>query len=197
MNNEEMNEDMDMDEEMDSSESDINAVLTAPVQGPRKRGRKKGVKVGPRPVVWDCAAIIDGELVHERFSAPEGSGFDMLEKFNADDAGKAFMEIYGVEPESVHGPYFDRKGSQTTTSVKKRETVSMATPNLTMKRESAVYKGWKGVAYGIEGRDDVVYFMFGEEVNPNPDKKKNPPTAKTVFKTALEFTEQVHINMHN
>lgn len=191
----EENEDMDMDfeeeDEDDSSESDTKAAAVEPA-GPRKRGRKKGVKVGPRPTVWSCSSIVDGECVLEDFQAPEGSSFDELEKFSADDARKTFADTYDVDVDSVlvKGPYHAKKSGQYAASVKKRETVSITLPNLTMKRESAVYKGWKGMAYAIEGRDDVVYFMFGEEANPSPDKKKNPPTAKTVFRTAVEFTEQ-------
>jgi len=190
------NEDMDFEEETDSSESDINAITAAPTPGPRKRGRKKGVKVGPRPAMWDCAGIVDGELVHEQFSAPKGSSFEELESFSKEDASRAFADEYGVEPDSVHGPYYEKKGGQTATASKKRETVSITMPTLTMKRENAIYKGWKGVAYAIEGRDDVVYFMFGEEVNPSPDKKKSPPTAKTVFRTALEFPEQAQASQN-
>jgi hypothetical protein len=167
--------------------------VVATESSPRKRGRKKGVKVGPRPTTWACAAIVDDKCIQEEFQAPEGSSFEELESFSADDAREAFADLYNVDFEdiSVKGPYHNKKGGQYFNSSKKRETVSIALPNLTMQRKSATYKGWKGMAYTIEGRDDVVYFMFGEEINPNLDKKKALPTAKTVFKTAIEFNETI------
>jgi hypothetical protein len=184
-------DEMDFEDEEDTSESETKESAAEPTPGPRKRGRKKGVKVGPRPTVWTCGALVDGECVMEDYRAPEGSSFDELENFSSDDARKAFADDYNVEIEDVgvKGPYHAKKGGQGNAAARKRETVSISLPKLTTKRESAIYKGWTGMAYAIEGRDDVVYFMFGEEVNPSPDKKKNTPTAKTVFKTALEFTQ--------
>lgn len=186
----EEHDDVNFEDEEISSESETKAGTAEATTGPRKRGRKKGVKVGPRPTVWTCGAIVNDECVMEDFRAPEGASFDELENFSSEDARNAFADEYDVDIEDVlvKGPYHAKKGGQYV-SAKKRETISISLPKLTNKRESAVYKGWKGMAYAIEGRDDVAYFMFGDEVNPSPDKKKNTPTAKIVFKTALEFTE--------
>jgi hypothetical protein len=178
---------VDFEEENEVADEAITASTTEQVNTPRKRGRPKGTVVGPRAVVWVCAGIVNGECVQERFSA-SSEDIDQLDKFSSDDASEAFLDMYDVEPISVLGPFFDKKGTKNIT-VKKRDTVSIALPKLTSKREKAIYKGWQGIAYDIEGRDDVKYFMFGNEINPNSDKKKNPPTAKTVFSNALKFIE--------
>lgn len=181
--NDETNEENEIEAEA-SAEPTVE--VAAPVKRPR--GRPKGVKVGPRPVAWSCAANVDGEVIHVRLSAPEGSTEDQIAGFSAEDAAEMFENQYGVEP-SVLGPFYDQKGGQSKETPRKRESVSIALPNLTMKREAAIYKGWRGVAYGIEGREDVVYFMFGQEVNPDLNKKKATPTAKPILRTALSFEQ--------
>jgi hypothetical protein len=187
-----MNSIKDTDEDFDTEDSGSDSVsdsVEEAAPAPRKRGRPLGVKVGPRAVVWLCAGVVDGDLCHERFSAPDGSDFDKLNTFSSEDAKAAFMEMYGEEPESILGPFYDKKGIKTATSVKKRETVALTAPKLTTKRENAIYRGWKGIAYAIEGRDDVVYFMYDREVIQNADKKKTAPAAKVIFRAALEFQE--------
>lgn len=173
-------------EDMTEMPAEPVAENVTPVKRPR--GRPKGVKVGPRPVVWDCAAIVDDTLVHVRLSAPDGSTEEQRGSFSADQAKALFNDTYGIMPESVHGPYYDQKGGQINAAPRKRETVSIPLPTLTMQRENAIFRGWRGVALGIEGREDVVYFMFGEEINPSADKKRVPPPARPVLRTALQFS---------
>lgn len=188
------NEIEDINEETNEVEIETTTETAQPVKRPR--GRPKGVKVGPRPVAWACAAIVDGEQVHVRLSAPEGSTEEQIAGFSAEDASEIFENQYGVEP-SVLGPFYDQKGGQSKETPRKRESVSIALPNLTMKREAAIYKGWHGVAYGIEGREDVVYFMFGQEVNPDSNKKKATPTAKPILRTALSFDQAIESTKAN
>lgn len=171
--------------ETEASAETVETVEAAPVK--RSRGRPLGTKVGPRERIWDCAAIVDEELIHVRVVAPEGSTPEQRGSFTREQAIAQFQEEYGAEPTSIHGPYFDQKSAQTVASTKKRETVSIAMPNLTSRRESAIFKDWRGMAYDIEGRDDVVLFMYGEEINPNPDKKRPVPQARTVYRSALRF----------
>lgn len=193
-----MENQIENENEMDTDETETTTdevteaapatVEAAPVK--RSRGRPKGVKVGPRERVWDCAAIVDGELIHERLVATEGSTPEERGSFTADQARTQFEDEYGVEPTSIHGPYYDQKGAQIAASPKKRETVSIPLNNLklTSQRENAIFKGWRGLAYGIEGRDDAVFFMAAEEIQPNPDKpKKATPSARPVLRSALEF----------
>ncbi|HVI43188.1 MAG TPA: hypothetical protein VM577_21480 [Anaerovoracaceae bacterium] len=192
-----MENQIENENEMDSDETETTDEVTAeaapttteaaPVK--RSRGRPKGVKVGPRERVWDCAAIVDGELIHDRLVAAEGSTPEERGSFTAEQARTQFEEEYGVEPTSIHGPYYDQKGAQVATKAVKRETVSIPLNNLklTSQRENAIFKGWRGVAYGIEGREDAVFFMYHEELQPNPDKKRAIPQARPVLRSALDF----------
>lgn len=152
----------------------------------RKRGRQLGAKIGSRPTVWVCCALIDGELIHESYCADADGEMDVA-KFSEQDAKDAFTDVYGIEPQSILGPYTERKGGLTAPS-KKRDTISISMPKLTAESKSAIYKGWRGTAYTIEGVDNAAYFMFGEEVKPG-NKKKSPPPAKAILCSALEFTE--------
>lgn len=173
-------------------EADENLEATSNSEGEvkRPRGRPKGVKVGPRPVTWACAAVVNDVLVHIRMAASATANEQERGAFSAEAAKAQFIETYGVEPE-VLGPFYDQKGGQINTSdaAKKRETVSMSVEDikLTQVRENAIFRGWEGVAYGIEGREDVVYFMPGREIIPSPDKKKAPPAAKPILRSALQF----------
>ena len=151
---------------------------------PKPRGRQKGTKIGPRPTVWICAGIVDGELIHESFSSNEEEG-DGVAKFSEQDAKNAFEDAHGIEPENILGPFMERRGGQTA-PVKKRETVNIVAPKLTSNRKTAIFRGWKGIAYGIEDRDDVSFFIYSEPLN-NKDIKKTIPSAKAIFNKALEF----------
>lgn len=176
---------MERNDEVDVEEETDNEPAVQPVKRPR--GRPKGVKVGPRPVAWVCAAIVDDTLVHERLSAPDGSSDEEIANFSADEAREIFEVTHGVECTSVLGPFYDQKGGQNKEPSHRRETVSIPLPELTTKREAAIYKGWRGMAYDIKGRDDAVYFMFGQEIDPDPNKKKATPQAKSVYRSAVVF----------
>lgn len=182
----ERNDEVDVDEEIENNEDTVEPTTEAAAPVKRPRGRPKGVKVGPRPVAWACAAIVNDEQVHVRLSAPEGSTEEQIANFSADDAREAFENQYGVEP-SVIGPFYDVKGGQNKEAPRKRETVSISMPELTTTRSAAIYKGWRGMAYDIKDRNDAVYFMFGQEVSPDPNKKKATPQAKSVLRSAVVF----------
>lgn len=178
-------ENQEINQNNTEEESELEEI-TEEVPAPRKRGRQKGVKIGPRATIWVCAAVIKDELIQECYSSVDNSS-EEEGIFSEDDARDAFEDKHGCDPDSVCGPFHDKKGGMSAPS-KKRETVSIIAPKLTSNREEATYRGWKGVAYEIENRKDAVFFMFNEEINPNSEKKKPIPPAKAILRTALEFT---------
>jgi len=179
MNNEDMN-DMDMDGDLDN---DYEAETPK-----RKRGRQKGVKIGPRMRTWVLAAIVDGKLIQENIKAKDDASDFEKKNFSKKSAMEAFQIKFGVKPESVKGPFHDHKGG----SREDNETVvEIDVASLKLSKESfpATFGPWKGTAYTLEDRDDVVYFLPSEEIIPS-GKKNISFRPITPLKSAVKPIEQ-------
>lgn len=167
-------------------------VAAAPTKKPR--GRPKGTLVGPRPVLWTVAGIAKGEVIQEAFQAADGSTNEERENFSADQAKAAFEAKYGVPAAELKadGPNYRKMGKyqpQGGTS-KQKETFSMTgKENLNSIMRNAIFRGWKGIAIGINDRNDGYLFTPIQEVNSTGDKK-NAPKRAGVYTQFLTFLDE-------
>ena len=178
--------------------SDVTSLETEKKRGPK----------GPRPIVWICAGIDtdddDGpKIVSDRYSSADievdisdmtmQEAKDALEaardSFTEEAAAEAFADDHGLLATMVEGPFFERKGDQEKKPTRKRDTIRIPVHELRFsgKQREAIYNGWKGWANLLSDRDDVVYFLAEEEVNPDSEKKKVTPSPKNVLVSAIEF----------
>lgn len=168
--------------------------------------KKRGPK-GPRPIVWVCAGVDDhGDIISDTYSSgdievdTDGMTADEAktalaaarDSFTEESAMEIFAEDHGVDATMVHGPFFERKGEQEKRVSRKRDTIRIPVSELRFSGEQrkAIYNGWIGWANLLSDRDDVVYFLASEEVDPDSDnKKKVTPSPKNVLVSAIEFVE--------
>jgi len=148
--------------------------------------KRKGRPAGSlREIFVVCAGLyeVDGEiqLGSEKFHV-------VLDKDATDvqlmAAGKKmFQERFSVEPSSVMGPFFERKGKSG--YVKKRDSVRIDTDDIQMSGKSAkgVYNGWNVSINYLSNRDDVAFIMFKNEVSPGDKTKAKPPAKPVLLKS--------------
>lgn len=184
MNNENIN-DMDMDDDFDGADSEAETPK-------RKRGRQKGVKIGPRMRTWVLAAVVDGKLIQESIKAKEGASDSEKKNFSKKSAIEVFQNKFGVKPESVKGPFHDHKGGNREND---ETIVEIDVSSLKLSKESfsATFGPWKGTAYPLEDRDDVVYFVPSEEIIPS-GKKNVVFRPVTPLKSAVQPIEEINQN---
>lgn len=161
-----MNELQQNDDELDMTDDQSDEEETPK----RKRGRQKGVKIGPRMRTWVLAAIINGKLVQENVKAREDASDHEKKNFSKNSAIEVFENKFGQKPDSIKGPFHDHKGGTQETA--DNSVVEIDTANLKLSKQSfeATFGPWKGVAYTLEDRDDVVYFLPSEEIIPSGKK---------------------------
>lgn len=124
------------------------------------------VRKGPRPTVFVCASIADGNLVTDVISANSPS-----------EATQKFHEKYAHNPATVMGPFF-----------KKRTQVieNTRTLKLTNQVKKAIYNDWIVNAFTLKEPENQAYLVFIKRVD---DKKLPPPTGIiTVPISDLRFT---------
>ena len=171
---------------------------TEVISAPKKRGRKLGFTTGPRPTIYVASAIIKDQIVMERFSSPAGPEIkkDEVLSFNEEDVKAAFEAKFGVEPDVTMGPFYDVKGISIKTT-RKRDTITipLSDLNLSETKKPAIFRGWRGAAWEIKGRTDVMFFMPDSEVTPSTDpKKRMKPKASPVMLSALTLENVAQSN---
>ena len=158
----------------------------------KQRGRKKNTNTGFRPVAWSAAGMVDGKHVMERFYSPSGLNVSKEEvaNFSAETVKTLFKKKHLVDPMGVDGPFLDFKGTLVKSS-KKREMAVELPPselNFTGETKPAIHKGWKGVAFKMADREDVMFYVPEAEVPPSLDPKKSiKPKAAPISVSALSF----------
>ena len=161
----------------------------------KKRGRKPGFTTGPRPTIYVASSIIDDKLVMERFSSPAGAELSQEDIFahNENDVVAEFKDKYQVEPECIIGPFYDVKGIQAKT-IRKTESVSLSIDNINFAgpKKIAIFKGWQGFAWPIDGKSDVMFFMANKEISPSLDSHRQvKPKATPVLVSSLQFQDSL------
>ncbi len=161
-----------------------------------KRG--PGAPKGRRPVIWVCEAVVgctcgEAKLKSERIVLKDQSPDSDHGSFPREAAEKIFLEKYGVEPDNVYGPMYDKKGGQPNKLKRKRGAISRDISDMRLcrdkKQRHGIWEGWHGIANYIEDDDEKVYFCFVKEVDPTPGKEKKPPAPGKVNVSEMTFDE--------
>lgn len=174
--------DFDNDDDDDGDDSET-ASATAEKKGP---GRGKGPR-RPRQIYYECGAvvIVDDEHKLAMDKTPVKSPA-RGEEFNRDaakaEAIEKFAQQHNVEPQVVHGPFYDVKGQ--VVGARKRETLRTTTEEIrfTGQRSSGIYNGWEVVANHLQDGTTAMVW-FNKRITPfvpeTPGQKPPPkPTPK-------------------
>ena len=147
-----------------------------------------GAPPGRRPVTWVCVANINQAIVVKSIelqdSEPEGPPPGVFPK---EDAEKIFMEMYGVEPEVVEGPFRKNKGML---SVKREKKITIDRDNIdnytiTLVAKKAKFGDWLGIAHVIE--EDSSLFLFSPISHVDSSQNKKLIKGGIVSVNHLEF----------
>jgi len=168
---------------------------------PKKRGRKMGYTTGPRPTIFIACAVINDEIIMEKFSSPAGPDVSKEEvlAYDTNCVIADFMAEHGVEPASIMGPLYDVKGVEVKT-VRKRDTLNISNQELKLglTGEIGSWKEWKGIVHEIVDRPDARYFIPTGELVPSSDsKKKTLPKAISVPVASINLIKSKEINTIN
>ncbi len=146
----------------------------------KKRGRPV---TGPVPVYF--MAINWDNKIKEKIYTPIGLSKEEINDFSEEDIKSIFLKKYGFSADEVDGPSYDKKGTKS----KKDSVVSASVSeisNLASSLGSVVHDNWKGIAFPIEGNDEIVFFLPLEDLTKNPNRCK--PGAQSIAKSAIQFT---------
>lgn len=172
-----------------------------------KEAKGPGAPKGRRSVIWVCEAIVGCEcgfaqLKSEKILVPDQSpclescakGCTEHGSFPREQAEKMFMETHGIEPLTVYGPMYDKKGGQPNKIRNKRGAISRDIVDMRLCRNKqqrhGIWEGWHGIVNYIEDEEDKVYFCFIREVNPDSEKIKKQPIPGKVNVSELVFDDK-------
>ena len=155
-----------------------------------KRG--PGAPPGPRASFWICEAIGGctcggAKLISERILSTNTNPVEH------DAAVNSFVEKHNIEPDTVHGPMYDKKGGQ---NKLRRKKAAIDRSNLSDIKfsakgiKSATYDNWSGVAHYIDGDDDNMFFIFIND-EAQDGKKRTVPAPGKISREELQFNEEL------
>lgn len=153
---------------------------------------KTRVKPGARIIYYWAGAVINGKLVWDTFGSHSEDTKVSKEQalaFNEVSARDAFYQKYNCKPEVIDGPFHRVKCLNVPAPApSKRETVAIAPTEVkfTTECQKCNYRGWSGLAWGIQDHSDFMYFIPETEINPD-GRKKTPPMAKMVMISSLNI----------
>lgn len=171
-------------------------------------GRPTDSKSGPRPVIWICGGLIDNEVIIEPIMSPIYSNmpdlksmseqdldslYEKLRSFSKEEAIEIFKNKYAVDPSTVLEKSFLERRSDEAFIKQKKKAVEQQEFELTQVSKEAVFKSWKGVAYEIKDRKDLMFFIYGEPITSD-GKKVHPPVSCAVPVSQLQFFELQEAN---
>jgi hypothetical protein len=212
-------ESVELESDEDEAPSSVKtAAPTATTEKPadppkRKRGRPKGVKAGPRPTLWACAALVNGKVVIDAFSAPPGASDEKKQNFSEEEAMAEFRTKYKlgatIEVVCYKRALYEKKGGYVAQNPRKKEIIpALLTEYEVGSRRSAaaIFHGWRGFVheirvsnpeefktkYGVSAEDCCSFWPL-EEITVE-GKKKSRPAPSLVLLSALEPTAQVSAN---
>lgn len=174
------------------------ATTTEETASPAASEKKPRKPRTPRQILYCCAGVVtldkDVENVGkqgETVVIQEALGVTMPargEAFN-EKAGRAeavdgFKTQWNVEPSSVIGPLYQRRGTPITR--RKRDSISLkvgAKYGLSGKQGTAVYDNWN-VIVNFTNNEEICLILYESQINK--DKKQQRPNSKYVKKSALQ-----------
>lgn len=161
--------------------SDVN---TGTDSTPKRKGRPAG---SMREIFVVCSGLYEdsegeAQLGSEKFHVVIDKDATDMQLLAA--GKKMFQTRFSVEPSTVLGPFFERKGKSG--YVKKRDSIRIDVDDLQFSGKSAkgVYNGWNVAINYLKNPEGYVYIMFKDEVTPS-DKAKARPQPKTVALNAV------------
>lgn len=157
-------------------------------------GKRRGAPKGRRPVIYVCAAIVDGSLKCDEIPVHDQDPNSVNGSFPQNAAVSQFKDTYGVEPERVLGPLFEKKGLKKVTANKKKLVLDRDNiDNYTLSEEHtrARYGDWSGFANLCMNNSEKAFFIPINRVNADDSKKSNPPGAGIVNVSDLVFENEM------
>lgn len=170
---------------MENTETDITENEMEQAEG------KIRVKPGARIIFYVGGAVVNGKLIWDTFGSHDEDTTISKEQalaFNEVSAKEAFYQKYNCKPEFIDGPFYRVKCLNIPVpSFSKKETVTLAPSEVkfTTECQKCNYRGWSGMAWGVQDQTNVMYFIPETEINPD-GRKKAPPLAKIVAISSLE-----------
>lgn len=165
-----------------------------------KKVENRGAPKGKRPVTFICAGIKDNELIHESFDVEDqdpNPDFDDKTRpgiFPKAIALDLFNEKYGMEPQSVIGPIYFRKGGQRAAIKSKRLPIDRENYDKYVisnaPQKEAAWGSWIGIMRSVENDMDKAFFVPVRKSDTDNTKKVNLPGAGFVNMTDLIFNSQ-------
>jgi len=160
---------------------------------PGAPGRGPGAPTGRRPVVWVCSGIVDSELASEKFIVQDQKpGKDSQGSFPKDVAIAAFEQKHGIAPQTVLGPFFDKRGAQGNKPKKKRLFIdrdNLDDYKFGVERKNAIFGEWRGYVNPVEGYPDKLFFIPIGEATPS-GKKRSVPASGLINLSEAEIIEK-------
>jgi hypothetical protein len=148
--------------------------------------RKVGAPRGRRPVIWVCSAIINSKLVSEKFTVIDKDTTSSVGSFPKEEAISLFKEKYDSYPETVLGPFYDRKGGKIKTKRINHNTKGI---RLTSKQKTAIFGSLRGVANFLENNEKKCYFVPLRSIEQDSNTKSVIPKPGIVNISDLKFVD--------
>ncbi len=139
----------------------------------RRRGSPKGVKKGRRKQFFIAAAIHDNNLIQKEIV------FDKSVENPTEELAKEYFKTkFGVDAQSVLGPYYEVKNglSRSSDDTVNNEFLDISHDKIfyTNKRIKGEYHGWNIIGHVIMNYPNYVHLIFVNEINPGEKKKQSP-----------------------
>ncbi len=171
-----------------TSTTNENSSITS--ETPKRKGRPAG---SMREIFVVCSGQYEDtegevQLGSEKFHVQIDKDATDLQLLAA--GKKMFKDRFGVDPATVLGPFFERKGKSGYT--KKRDSVrfDISNADFSDKKATGIYNGWNVSLRYIVNRDDIGVVFYKDEVSPG-EKQKAKPGPKAVALKAVSNIKQM------
>lgn len=151
-------------------------------------GRPKGTGTGPMPISWVCAGLNNNiEQAKEYIRKPTNS-YDV---FTQEQAVELFLNEFGFTPNFVFGPFRKHLGVKRAVSpaarIPENSSDVKGSVNMELAEGKAIYDGWEGVIFPLEGQPERVNFMALQHLT---DASKNKPALKVIDRSLLTLPKK-------
>lgn len=139
-------------------------------------GRPKGSESGPQQISWVCGGMENNKYACEKYTRKPKDKYD---NFVEQQAVDMFLNNHGFMPTEVFGPFRDKrmeKGDGGTSSPSATSTQIKGAVVMDGVEGKAIYDGWEGLVFPLEGQKDKVNFMALSHITGSV--KTKPPMRK-------------------
>jgi len=153
------------------------------------RGRPAGVR---RPVIFICAAIVDGNLIQEEVKVPDQEPGSITGSFPKEFAIVKFKEQYNVDPEKISGPGYIKNEIKKVSVSRKRLVIdrdNIDKYTLSTDHKKAQCGSWNGLVNLCVDSPEKAFFIPLSRIG-DFNKKTNTPAAGIVNVSDLVFESE-------